>query len=222
MCEVILQSGNVRLQHPSVSPPFVKHVWWCILIPVNTYLQPADALQLSLRQIANNHRGGSGPAEQHFIMRGVLGFEALWVHMSRDTTGDSHPLNSEMSLWSTEDFWLKQQLLTSYVEYTLSIHSWGALSSGSQLNTTPTIWPFVSMTTSPTRKNTYGGRGLRAVLEAGGRRIGTGQRWGGCSLCRRDKTETSGLKSQTSKETLVIVKDHGLEGKRLWSHFFIL
>lgn len=67
-------------------------------------------------------------------------------------------------------------LLTSEREYTLSIHFWGALNSGSQLTTTPTICPLLSMTTSPTRRNTYGGRGLRTVLEAAARRTASGQR----------------------------------------------
>lgn len=57
-------------------------------------------------------------------------------------------------------------LQTSELEYTLLTHSGGARISGSQLTTTPTLWPFLSMTTSPTRRNTYGGRGLRTVLEA--------------------------------------------------------
>lgn len=92
MCEVILQSGNVRLQHPSVSPRCVKHVWRCLMISLTTYPHPSDALQLRLRQISNNHRGVSGPTEQHFIMRGVLCFKALCVHVSRDRTGALHPV----------------------------------------------------------------------------------------------------------------------------------
>lgn len=61
-------------------------------------------------------------------------------------------------------------MLTSELAYTLSTHSWGARISGSQLTTTPTKLPFLSITTSPTRRNTYGGRGLRAVFEAAGRK----------------------------------------------------
>lgn len=84
MCEVILQSGNVRLQHPSVSPWCVKHVWRRVTISFTTYPQPGDALQLRLWQISNNHRGGVVPTEQHFIMRGVLCFQALCGHENRD------------------------------------------------------------------------------------------------------------------------------------------
>lgn len=65
------------------------------------------------------------------------------------------------SVWCVE-LWLQ----TSESEYNLLTHSGGARISGSQLTTTPTLWPFLSMTTSPTRRNTYGGRGLRTVLEA--------------------------------------------------------
>lgn len=90
MCEVILQSGNVRLQHPSVSPGCVRQVWWCLMISLTTYPHPRDALQLGLRQISNNHRGVSGPTEQHFIMRGVLCFKALCVHVRRDRTRGLH------------------------------------------------------------------------------------------------------------------------------------
>lgn len=61
-------------------------------------------------------------------------------------------------------------MLTSELAYTLSTHSWGARISGSQLTTTPIKLPFLSITTSPTRRNTYGGRGLRAVFEAAGRK----------------------------------------------------
>lgn len=57
---------------------------------------------------------------------------------------------------------------TSEFEYILSTHSWGARSSSSQLTTTPIMWPFLSITTSPTRRNTNGGRGLRTALEAAG------------------------------------------------------
>ena len=59
-----------------------------------------------------------------------------------------------------------KELLTSKLEYTWSTHCGGALISGSQLTTTPTMWPLLSSTTSPTRRNTNGGRGLRAVFEA--------------------------------------------------------
>lgn len=96
MCEVILQSGNVRLQHPSVSPWCVKDVWWCVRISFTTYPHPGDALQLRLWQISNNHRGGVVPTEQHFIMRGVLCFEALCGHENRDNG------KQEINLWSTK------------------------------------------------------------------------------------------------------------------------
>lgn len=193
MCEVILQSGNVRLQHPSVSPGCVRQVWWCLMISLTTYPHPRDALQLGLRQISNNHRGVSGPTEQHFIMRGVLCFKALCVHVRRDRTRGLHSVEITINKFmkrkkkkKKNEKRIKQQLLTSEMEYTLSIHSWGALNSGSQLTTTPTIWPLVSITTSPTRRNTYGGRGLRTVLEA----AGSGQRRRGFGLCSKDKTRT--------------------------------
>lgn len=50
---------------------------------LTTYPHPSDALQLRLRQISNNHRQVSGPTEKHLIMRGVLRFDALRVHLIR-------------------------------------------------------------------------------------------------------------------------------------------
>lgn len=77
-----------------------------------------------------------------------------------------------LSKWRGEDLCVCVELwmLTSELAYTLSTHSLGARISGSQLTTTPIKLPFLSITTSPTRRNTYGGRGLRAVFEAAGRK----------------------------------------------------
>lgn len=41
---------------------------------LSTYSVSSDALQLSLRQVSNGHRGRSRPAEQHFIMRRIFCF----------------------------------------------------------------------------------------------------------------------------------------------------
>lgn len=98
--------------------------------------------------------------------------------MKIETTGALRPL--VIRKWIYEAQKEPNQLLTSETEYTLSIHFWGALSSGSQLTTTPTICLLLSMTTSPTRRNTYGGRGLRTVLEAAARRTATSQRRRSC------------------------------------------
>lgn len=46
-------------------------------VTLTTYPHSSDALQSCLWQVSNYHRGGSRPAEQHFIMRCILWFGAL-------------------------------------------------------------------------------------------------------------------------------------------------
>ena len=70
MGEVMLQRGNVGLES-SHSESQAYPMCAILRQTRDTYPYSSDALQLRLRQVSHEDRGGSGPAEQHLVVRRV-------------------------------------------------------------------------------------------------------------------------------------------------------
>lgn len=133
MSEVVLQSGNVRLETGDpVSPGCAENVRRTCGVS-GAYLGPSDAFKLRLRQVCNQERGGSRSAEQHLVMRRLLCLGVLRVEFQH------RELRLFQNLRPGHAGGGRTKVLTSELENIRSTHSGGARSSASQLTTTPTM-----------------------------------------------------------------------------------
>lgn len=87
MREVVFQSGNIGLEwRGGAVEDVLKLMSSCCRrdFILKTYPDSSDALQLSLRQVADGDRGRSRTTEQHFIMRGIFCFGRLSVEIRKN------------------------------------------------------------------------------------------------------------------------------------------